>query len=114
VAFRKLADIHDIPPGRTKFLCIETIPVVLARVADEVFALYGRCPHRNNPFEGAVLFDYLLDCPWHHFEYDVRTGENHFPANVYPEDMPRLRVQLRPVKTYPVELRGTEVWVDVE
>jgi nitrite reductase/ring-hydroxylating ferredoxin subunit len=114
VAFLRLADLHEIPPGKTKFLCVEATPVLLARVHNEIFALHGRCPHQNNPFEGAMLFDYLLDCPWHHFEYDVRTGENYFPANVYPDDIPALRAQLRPVKTYPVEVRGSDVWVDLE
>jgi 4a-hydroxytetrahydrobiopterin dehydratase len=23
-----------------------------------------------------VLWDHLLDCPWHDFQYDIRTGEN--------------------------------------
>jgi nitrite reductase/ring-hydroxylating ferredoxin subunit len=114
VAFQKIADLSEIPPGKTKFLRIETTPVLLARVRNEIFALHGRCPHQNNAFEGAMLFEYLVDCPWHHFEYDVRTGENYFPANVYPDDIPSLRGQLRPVKTYPVEVRGSEVWVDLE
>lgn len=87
--------------------------MVLARVKDEIFALHGMCPHKNNPLEGATLIEYLLDCPWHHFQYDVRNGQNHYPANVYPKDLTRLRAQLRPLRTYAVKIRGTEIWVDV-
>ena len=45
--------------------------------------------------------------------YDVRTGKNYFPQNVYPKDYPELQKQLTPLKTYPVEMRGDEIWVDV-
>ncbi len=88
--------------------------MVLARVGDRVFALDGICPHRYNPLEGATLIDYWLDCPWHHFQYDVRTGQNHFPANVYPKDLERLESELRPLGTYAVLMRGSEIWVDLE
>jgi hypothetical protein len=56
----------------------------------------------------------LFDCPFHHFQYDVTTGENFFPRNVYPKDYKRLEAQLRPLRTYAVELRDGEVWVDLE
>jgi 3-phenylpropionate/trans-cinnamate dioxygenase ferredoxin subunit len=55
----------------------------------------------------------LLDCPWHHFQYDVRSGENHFPANVYPADIPKLAAQVKPIRVYAVEVRGEEIWVDL-
>ena len=56
----------------------------------------------------------LLDCPWHHFQYDVRTGENQFPRNVYPEDLPGLDEQVKPLRVYPVEIREGEIWVTME
>ena len=99
----------------TKFIWTGDKPVILANWRGHVYALYGRCPHQNNPLEGAVLWENLLDCPWHHYQYDVRTGENHFPRNVFPvQDMPHLRRELRSLETYPVELRDGEIWVDVK
>ena len=50
----------------------------------------------------------------HHFQYDVRDGANHFPQNVYPKDMPALNAQLKPLKTYAVEVKDGEVWVNVD
>ncbi len=90
------------------------MPVILANYEGRIYALYGLCPHQNNPLEGAQLWGCLLDCPWHHFQYDVRSGENHFPRNVYPEDMQELQGQVRPLNTYPVEIREGEIWVDLE
>jgi nitrite reductase/ring-hydroxylating ferredoxin subunit len=88
-------------------------PVILANWNGEIYALHGLCPHRMNPLEGATVCDYLIDCPWRHFQYDIRTGENHYPRNVYPADYPALQTQLNPIPAYRVELRGSEVWVEL-
>lgn len=110
----KLARVEDIPPGQTKFLHARGRPVILANFEGRIYATFGLCPHRNNPLEGATMWHNLIDCPFHHFQYDVTTGENYFPKNVYPEDYKRLEAQLRPLKTYAVELRDGDVWVDLE
>ena len=112
--FVKVARAEDIPPRRTKFLHVGGKPVILANFSGRIYATFGLCPHQNNPLEGATMWDNLIDCPFHHFQYDVTTGENHFPGNVYPKDDERLLAQLRPLKTYSVELRNGEVWVDLE
>ena len=112
--FEKVARVDQVPPGKTHFLCIREAPLILANHQGEIYALYGLCPHRNNPLEGATLWDHLLDCPFHHFMYDVRTGENYFPKNVYPPDYARLQSQLRPLRTYAVEVREGDIWVNLE
>ena len=91
--------------------------MVIAHWREGFFALDGLCPHRGNPLEGAQLWDHLIDCPWHHFQDDIRTGENYFPRNVYPADYPELQHQLhqlKPLATHRVELRESEIWVDLE
>jgi 3-phenylpropionate/trans-cinnamate dioxygenase ferredoxin component len=110
----RLGRTGEVPPGRTKYCVVEGRPVLLANCEGRIYALGGICPHRSNPLDGAVLWGHLLDCPWHHFQYDVRTGENYFPKNVYPEDLPALQRQLEPLPTYRVELRGSEIWVQLE
>ncbi len=106
--------VEEIPPGQTKAVCLEGTPVILANWNGAFYAMYGLCPHRLNPLEGAILWDHLIDCPWHHFQYDIRTGENYFPGNVYPKDYSGLAEQLKPLETYRVELRGSEVWVELK
>jgi hypothetical protein len=82
--------------------------------------------HRCTP-QRYVVLDYLTRHPVHatadeihravnrlDLQYDVRTGQNHYPSNVYPKDYTRLEAQLRPLRTYAVELRDGEVWVDLE
>jgi len=113
VALVKVVPAAAVPPGQTHFVEIGGVPVILANYEGEIHALYGICPHQDNPLEGATLWGPLLDCPFHHFQFDVRSGENHFPKRVYPDDMPRLRSQVRPLPRYRVEVRDGDVWVDL-
>jgi 3-phenylpropionate/trans-cinnamate dioxygenase ferredoxin component len=114
VAFQKLLRVDDVPPGRTAFVCPGGRPVVLANYQGSIHALRGTCAHKGFPLQGAVLWDHLIDCPYHHFQYDIRTGENHFPRNVYPKDIPRLQEQLRPLPVYPVKIEEEWIWVDLD
>jgi nitrite reductase/ring-hydroxylating ferredoxin subunit len=110
VSFRRLARAEEIPRGQTRWFELDGGPVVVANWNDAFYALAGVCPHRNLPLEGATLWDRYLTCPWHNFQYDVTSGENHYPRCVYPADM---KDQVRGLTAYPVELRGEEIWVAV-
>lgn len=109
----KLAHVEEIPPGHTRYFTLESGPVLLANYEGAIYALSGLCPHHWNPLEGAALFGPLIDCPFHHFQYDCRTGLNHYPANMYPDDLQCLRRQAASLKSYSVEVRDSEVWVEV-
>ena len=110
----KLAAAAEVPPGQTRFVRVGRVPIILVNYQGGIYAYHGLCPHRGNPLEGAVLWDNLLDCPFHHFQFDVRTGENYFPQNVYPKDIPHLQRQTHPLRPYAVELRNGEIWVNLE
>ena len=109
----RVAGVADVPPGRTVFVTVQSTPVLIVNAEGRFFALHGICPHRNNPLEGATVLGHLVDCPWHHFQYDVRTGANHYPRNVYPDDMPQLEAQIRPLRTYPLVVRDQHILVDL-
>ena len=114
MGFSRVARAEDISPGQTRFFVVAGKPVVLANFEGRIYAYHGLCPHRGFPFEGAHLWGNLLTCPWHNFQYDVETGRNHYPRNVYPGDVPDIQTQVGPLKPYPVQVRGGEVWVDLE
>jgi nitrite reductase/ring-hydroxylating ferredoxin subunit len=111
VAFRKIARTEDVPSGRTRFIVIRGKPLALARWEGRIHVLGGLCPHQSKPLSCARVWGGLVTCPWHNFQYDLRTGENRYPRDVFPPD---LRSQLAPLKTYPVEIRGDEIWADLE
>ena len=74
---------------------------ILLITADErVFAIANRCPHEGYPLsEGTLGADCLLTCNWHNWKFDLRSGE--------------ALVGRDPVRTYPVETRGEEIFLDL-
>jgi apoptosis-inducing factor 3 len=74
------AALEDLVEGKITPRDVCGHPIVLVRLADGVFALDGRCPHRGGPMEDGWLTGDVIGCPWHGFEFDVRSG-----AVVWPE-----------------------------
>jgi 3-phenylpropionate/trans-cinnamate dioxygenase ferredoxin component len=73
--------------------------LVLVRWEGELFALEDRCSHRDFPLSDGDVEDGELECVFHGARFDVRTGKaTRLPA-------------IRPVRTFPVEIRGDQVFV---
>jgi nitrite reductase/ring-hydroxylating ferredoxin subunit len=111
VGFHRVARAEEIPPGQTRFFVLGDTPVVLSNCEGRMYAHYGLCPHQGFPLDGASLWDDLLTCPWHNYQYRLDTGENFYPRRVYPADMQEEVARLR---RFRVEVRDGEIWVDLE
>lgn len=48
--------------------------MALARVADDIFVLQGKCPHGPGQLGDGDLNGHLVTCPVHALEFDVRDG----------------------------------------
>ena len=48
---------------------------VVVEEAGEMLAFPARCPHRLGPLTAANLEDGVVECGWHGYRFDVRTGE---------------------------------------
>jgi nitrite reductase (NADH) small subunit len=82
----------ELAPGEMRVVSHGRLPVVVIRLEDgSLHALVNRCLHQGGPLSGGRLGhgsagmsgvgDYRPDeavavvrCPWHGYEYDVRTG----------------------------------------
>src|SRR5215470_5938300 len=74
--------------------------VLLIASGGEVFAVANRCPHEGYPLsEGTEGPACVLTCNWHNWKFDLRTG-----AALVGRD---------PVRTYAVEVRSGEIFVDL-
>lgn len=96
----RVAQIEDV--RRLGSLVAHAEGHTLALFADgaEIRALDNRCPHMGFPLHRGTVEDGILTCHWHHARFDLATGGTFDP---WADD----------VRSFPVELRDGEVWVDL-
>jgi 3-phenylpropionate/trans-cinnamate dioxygenase ferredoxin component len=109
----KVAAVSELPPGAMRAVEANGRRVLLVNLEGEVHVLDAHCPHRGGPLDEGELWNGAIECPWHHYRYDVRTGENVYPKNIYPADLASLKRDLRPVRRYPVQIAGDQIWVAI-
>jgi nitrite reductase/ring-hydroxylating ferredoxin subunit len=84
--------LKDLAPGNRKVVNIGGRPIVIFNINGELFALLDRCPHQGGQLSRGQLtglveasepgqYCYsrpgeILRCPWHGWEFDVRTGKS--------------------------------------
>ena len=82
--------VDALPEGRAVRVWAGGVRLVVGRLpgGGDCFASLDRCPHLDLPLAafGAVeLRDGRLICPWHRWEFDVRTGRCEY-ASLYADD----------------------------
>jgi nitrite reductase/ring-hydroxylating ferredoxin subunit len=87
-------------PGQSRLLEYGEARVALFNVGGTVHAIDDLCPHRQGPLSEGYLDGFLITCPWHGWQFDVRDGRC--------DTVSRHRV-----RTYPVRVDETGVYVTV-
>jgi nitrite reductase (NADH) small subunit len=101
MAFARAAKTTEIAPGTIKEFQLEGKPVAVANVDGKFYAINNTCLHRGGPLGQGPLEGKIVTCPWHGWEYDVTTG----------------KISQNPavgVNSYPIEIRGDEIFVNPE
>ena len=93
-----VAKVHDLNPGDSKVIVVAGRPLALFNVDGTFYALDNTCLHRGGPVGEGFLDGAVETCPWHGWQYDVRTGQS------FMNPMARLR-------TYHVVVEGDDVKV---
>jgi 3-phenylpropionate/trans-cinnamate dioxygenase ferredoxin subunit len=91
-----VARAGEIPPGGRKVVEVEGVEIGVFNVGGEYFAFRNRCPHQGGPLCQGALWGFVmsdgpgsarlvregevLKCPWHAWEYDIRTGQSWYQA----------------------------------
>ncbi|HLH71740.1 MAG TPA: Rieske (2Fe-2S) protein [Chloroflexota bacterium] len=89
-----VATVSEIKPGDRKIVEVAGRSIGIFNIRGEFFALRNRCPHQGGPLCTGRLAGFLtasvpgeyrysrqgeiLRCPWHGWEFDVRTGQSWF------------------------------------
>jgi nitrite reductase (NADH) small subunit len=73
-----VARVEDVPPGTARLVKAGDRELALFNVEGEFYATQGQCLHLKGPLGDGELEGPVVTCPWHGWQYDVRTGENEF------------------------------------
>jgi nitrite reductase/ring-hydroxylating ferredoxin subunit len=73
--FVPVAKAAELAPGQIKWVAVDGERRVLANVDGVFYAFSDVCGHRNAPLSRGRLDGYLIECPLHFAQFDVRTGE---------------------------------------
>ncbi|EJZ55904.1 NAD(P)H-nitrite reductase [Pseudomonas fluorescens R124] len=100
MSLHRVARFADVPEDRGLPVQIGDCKLVLLRVAGQLRAFQGECPHAGAPLADGALCHGRLICPWHKAAFRAEDGALCEPP------------ALDSLKRYPLEMRGDEVWVD--
>jgi 3-phenylpropionate/trans-cinnamate dioxygenase ferredoxin subunit len=95
----KVATLEECPPGSLRPVMVGPDPVVLANVDGAVYAVRDRCSHEEFPLSDGELEGPILICQHHGARFDVTSGA----ARGLPA--------VRPVQSYPVEIREDGIYI---
>jgi nitrite reductase/ring-hydroxylating ferredoxin subunit len=49
--------------------------IAVYNIDGEFYAIENSCPHKGAPLSEGILCDRVIECDWHGWQFDLRTGE---------------------------------------
>jgi 3-phenylpropionate/trans-cinnamate dioxygenase ferredoxin subunit len=95
----KVATLEDCPPGSLRSVMVGLDPVVMANVDGTIYAVMDRCSHEDLPLSDGEMEGTTLVCQYHGARFDITSGA--------PRGLPAVR----PVTTFPVEIREDGIYI---
>lgn len=100
-AFVTVGRTDEVAPGSVKVYEVGGQRVAVCNVGGSFYAIDDLCTHDGGPLDQGELEGDQIECPRHGALFDVKTGK----ALALPA--------VQPVKTYPVQVAGDEIQVQV-
>lgn len=107
----------QLESGKAFIARVNNVEIGVFLKGEKAYAVRNICPHKLAPVckgtQGGTmlpsdpcdydygLYDQILKCPWHGWEFDITSGEALFG------------ISNRKVKTYPVFIQGNQVFVEM-
>ncbi|UFX44134.1 Rieske (2Fe-2S) protein [Bradyrhizobium sp. 41S5] len=129
--------VKDIPPGKNKVVTVRGREIVVFNVHGDFFAFLNRCPHEGAKLCHGVVVGLpesdapgsyqlvrkgeILRCPWHGWEFDLRTGKSKCaPQQLFTkryqvtiETASDNKDELLTAETFPVSVEDAVIFVEV-
>jgi 3-phenylpropionate/trans-cinnamate dioxygenase ferredoxin component len=101
VTFERACALADIAEDEALAVVIGPQNLAVARNGDEVYAVEDVCSHAAVALSEGEVDECTVECWLHGSRFDLRTGK--------PTGLPATE----PVATFPVEVRGDDVYIDI-
>jgi 3-phenylpropionate/trans-cinnamate dioxygenase ferredoxin subunit len=102
MGFERACSVAEVRPDEALPVTVGGYDVAVARDGDELFAVQDLCTHAAVALSEGEVADCQIECWLHGSRFDLRTGK--------PTGLPATE----PVAVFAVEIRGDEVFVDVD
>ncbi len=102
MAFARACALADLRDDEALGVTVDGQDVAVARHGDEIFAVEDQCSHAAVALSEGEVDDCTVECWLHGSRFDLRTGK--------PTGLPATE----PVATFPVDVRGDDVYVDTQ
>ncbi|MBI4970415.1 MAG: Rieske (2Fe-2S) protein [Candidatus Omnitrophica bacterium] len=100
-SWHSLAKVSDFNSAKSKYVDLGNKEIALFFVEGKFHATDNFCPHRGGPlFRGNIEPGPNIRCPLHGWNFDMKSGQS-------------LNMPQATITTYPVEIRGEEVFVHI-
>lgn len=84
-----VTSLDDVPLGEGREFTVADRVVAVFHVEEEEFvALDGICPHAGGPLGEGRLAGGIVTCPWHGWQFDVRTGQHCLSSQIRQPGFP--------------------------
>ena len=96
----KVAELSEIPEGQPKAVQMGAgRSIALFNVDGKIYATDNQCPHMGYPLTRGTVRNGILTCDWHRRSFDLEGGGC-------------FHVECDDLRTFPVNVRGSEIWID--
>ena len=102
MSWKKVCAVADVPENALEKFDVDGIEIIIANHGSGYRAFPPRCPHMEEPLcESGVLFDGMLTCTKHLWQWNMATGE-------------RTGIAERELLFYDVKQEGEDLYAHVE
>ncbi len=95
-----VAKISEVPNFGKKVVSVSGQEILLVNIKGTIYACENECPHQGSPMSAGVVKDGYISCPRHGYRFNLADGR----CSDYPDYT---------LRTYPVQLSGEDIIVDL-
>lgn len=125
----RVCHVEELDHDQPRCYRVNGQDIFIVRHWDQIYALQNRCGHMSAALHKGEYTDGLIVCPLHGAAFDVQTGAVEWTAILPPpmsayssSENARIRqfgelteaVETLPVRAFPVEVQGEEVWITMD